>query len=42
MAHAQNEKQFFSAEKTKADHQSSETFYFIKISPLAFARNFSR
>ena len=28
----QNEKQFSLAEITKADHQLSETFYFIKIS----------
>ena len=32
MGHTQNEKQFFLAEITKADHQLSETFYFIKIS----------
>ena len=32
MGHNQNEKQFFLAEITKADHQLSETFYFIKIS----------
>ena len=32
MGHAQNEKQFFLAEITKADHQLSETFCFINIS----------
>ena len=34
MGYAQNEKQYFLAEITKAqaDHQLSETFYFIKIS----------
>ena len=32
MDHVQNEKQFFLVEITKADHQLSETFYFIKIS----------
>ena len=32
MSHAQNKKQFFLAEITKADHQLSENFYFIKIS----------
>ena len=34
MGHVQNEKQqrFFLEEITKADHQLSETFYFIKIS----------
>ena len=31
MGHAQNEKQFFLTEITKADHQLSETFYLIKI-----------
>ena len=34
MGHSQNEKQFFLAEITKADHQLSETFYFIKISSV--------
>ena len=32
MGHTQNNKQFFVAEITEADHQLSETFYFIKIS----------
>ena len=34
MGYTQNEKQYFLAEITKAqaDHQLSETFYFIKIS----------
>ena len=32
MGHAQDEKKFFLAEITKADHQLSENFYFIKIS----------
>ena len=31
MRYAQNEKQFSLAEITEADHQLSETFYFIKI-----------
>ena len=31
MGHAQNEKQCFLAEITKADYQLSETFYFIEI-----------
>ena len=31
MGHAQNEKNNF-AEITKAEHQLSETFYFLKIS----------
>ena len=31
MGHTQNGKQFFLAEITKADHQLSEIFYFIKI-----------
>ena len=30
VGHTQNKKQFFLAEITKADHQNSETFYFIK------------
>ena len=34
MGHAQNGKQFFFADITKADHQVSETFYFIKISNI--------
>ena len=32
MGLVQNEKQFFLAEITKANHKLSETFYFIKIS----------
>ena len=32
MDHAQDEKKFFLVEITKADHQLSESFYFIKIS----------
>ena len=32
MHHAQDEKKTFLAEITKADHQLSESFYFIKIS----------
>ena len=32
MGHAQNEKNNFFAEITKAEHQLSETFYFLKIS----------
>ena len=32
MDHAHDEKKFFLAEITKADHQLSESFYFIKIS----------
>ena len=32
MGHAQDGKKFFSAEIKKADHQLSESFYFIKIS----------
>ena len=32
IGHSQNQKQFFLAEIAKADHQLSETFYFIKIS----------
>ena len=32
MGHAQNETQFFLAAITKANHQLSETFSFIKIS----------
>ena len=34
MGHTQNEKQFFLMETTKADHQLSEIFYFIKISSV--------
>ena len=34
MGHAQNGKQFFLAKITKANHQLSETFYFIKISSI--------
>ena len=33
--HAQNEKQGFLVEITKADHRVSEAFYFIKIYGLA-------
>ena len=32
MGHAQNEKNNFFAEITKAEHQLSEKFYFLKIS----------
>ena len=32
MGHAQGEKNFFLTEITKADHQLSESSYFIKIS----------
>ena len=32
MGYAQDGKKFFLAEITKADHQLSESFYFIKIS----------
>ena len=32
MDHAQDEKKFFLVEITKADHQLSESFYFIKLS----------
>ena len=32
MGHVQNQKQFLLAKITKADHQLSETFYFIKMS----------
>ena len=32
MDHAHDEKNFFLAEITKADHQLSESFYFFKIS----------
>ena len=31
MGHAQNGKRFFLTEITKADHQLSESFYFIKM-----------
>ena len=31
MDHAQDEKKIFLVEITKADHQLSESFYFIKI-----------
>ena len=40
MVHAQNEKKIFLAEIT-ADHQLSETFYFIKISYVLADESFS-
>ena len=39
MGHIQNENNFFWAEITKADHQLSKTFYFIKISCFGWVTN---
>ena len=42
MGPAKNEKHFFGRNnKTKADHQLSETFYFIKISYVLTGISFS-